>query len=563
MALVGIDLGTSNSLISYWNADSAELIPNALGDYLTPSAISISDDGEIIVGQPALDRLITHPDRSVASFKRWMGTDHEVKLKGKQWRAEELSAMVLKSLKDDAETFLKEKVTDVVISVPAYFSDPQRRATLNAAHLAGLAVSRLINEPTAAALAHGLEATADGQFLVLDLGGGTFDVSLLHKFDGVMEICASTGDSLLGGDDFRDVLSKFILDNHKLDFVSLHSGDKQRLLKEASALKNALTDRPECEYCIELGQTLLEGVLLRQQLEDAWKPLISRLRHPIERVIHDAGVSSTSIDQIVLVGGASRMPLVRNLVTRLFGRFPLTYPKPDHAIALGAAIQAALHARDGALDEIIMTDVCPFTLGIAATNTDYKIDEPIMSPIIERNASVPQSREQFYSTLHNQQQRINVEVYQGENIRPSQNILIGRIDVAIPPDRAGHQSIGVRFTYDVNGVLEVEVRVMSTGEVHRKMFNNQSGLSDAELERRFAELSKIKVAPREQQENIALIARAERLYAETIGENRHEVSATLIEFLSSLNDQHLRNVDELRARFTQRLNMFEARSRGL
>ncbi|WP_312950615.1 molecular chaperone HscC [Agrobacterium sp.] len=563
MALVGIDLGTSNSLISYWNADSAELIPNALGDYVTPSAISISDDGEIIIGQPALDRLITHPDRSVASFKRWMGTDHEVKLKGKQWRAEELSAMVLKSLKDDAETFLKEKVTEVVISVPAYFSDPQRKATLNAAHLAGLAVSRLINEPTAAALAHGLEATADGQFLVLDLGGGTFDVSLLHKFDGVMEICASSGDSLLGGNDFRDVLSKFILDNHKLDFESLHSGDKQRLLKEASALKNALTDRPECEYRIELGQTLLEGVLLRQQLEDAWKPLISRLRNPIERVIHDAGVSSTSIDQIVLVGGASRMPLVRNLVTRLFGRFPLTHPKPDHAIALGAAIQAALHARDGALDEIIMTDVCPFTLGIAATNTDYKIDETIMSPIIERNASVPQSREQFYSTLHNQQQRINVEVYQGENIRPSQNILIGRIDVAIPPDRAGHQSIGVRFTYDVNGVLEVEVRVMSTGEVHRKIFNNQSGLSDAELERRFAELSKIKVAPREQQENIALIARAERLYAETIGENRHEISATLIEFLSSLNDQHLRNVDELRALFTQRLNMFEARSRGL
>ncbi|NWJ25528.1 molecular chaperone HscC [Rhizobium sp. RM] len=557
MARVGIDLGTSNSLISYWNGDSAKLIPNALGDYLTPSAVSMADDGAIIVGQPALDRLITHPERSVASFKRWMGTDHQVKLKGKQWRAEELSAIILKSLKEDAEAFLNEKVTDVVISVPAYFSDPQRKATLNAAHLAGLNVSRLINEPTAAALAHGLEATAEGQFLVLDLGGGTFDVSLLHKFDGVMEICASSGDSLLGGNDFRDALSRFILAKHKLAFESLQSAEKQRILKEATALKKVLTDRAECEYRIEWRQTLLEGRLMRQEVEEVWQPLISRLRKPIERVIRDAGVSTSSIDQIVLVGGASRMPLVRNLVTRLFGRFPLIHPKPDHAIAIGAAIQAALHARDGALDEIIMTDVCPFTLGISAKNAAYTLEEAVMSPIIERNATVPQSREQFYSTVHERQQKIDVAVYQGENLRPSQNILIGRIEVPVPPDKAGHQSIGVRFTYDVNGALEVEVRVMSTGEAHRKVFNNQSGLSEAELERRFAELANIKTAPRDQQENIAIIARAERLYAEHIGESRDEISAILMEFLSSLNSQTLRDVDQLRASFTQKLNAFE------
>lgn len=557
MSLLGIDLGTSNSLISYWNGANAELIPNALGHYLTPSAVHIADDGESIVGQPALDRLITHPERTVASFKRWMGTDHQVKLGGKRWRAEELSAMVLKSLKEDAEVHLNESVRDVVISVPAYFSDPQRKATLNSARLAGLNVTRLINEPTAAALAHGLDAESDGQFLVLDLGGGTFDVSLLNRFDGVMEIRASSGDSSLGGNDFRDTLAAFLLKRHGIESKTLTAEDKARLIKESTVLKNGLTDLAQGEYHFDLGGIRFDGLVTRQELEEAWQSLINRLRAPIERVIRDAGISTALIDQVVLVGGASRMPLLKTLATRLFGRFPLLHPKPDHAIAIGAAIQAALHSRDKALDEIIMTDVCPFTLGIAAEDRSYRSNELVMSPIIERNATVPQSREQFYSTVTDQQKRIEVQVYQGENFRPSQNILIGTIDVPVPPGRAGSQSVGVRFTYDINGALEVEVRVLSTGETHRKLFNNQSGLSEADVEQRFRELSKIKTAPRDQQENIALIARAERLYAETIGEARQEISSLIVEFLSSLDSQHVRDVQPLRVRFSQQLDAFE------
>lgn len=557
MSFIGIDLGTSNSLISYWNGASGELIKNALGDYLTPSAVHIAEDGEIIVGQPALDRLITQPEKTVASFKRWMGTNHQVKLGSKQWRAEELSAMILRSLKEDAEAHLNESVRDVVISVPAYFSDPQRKATLNSARLAGLNVARLINEPTAAALAHGLDAASDGQFLVLDLGGGTFDVSLLNRFDGVMEICASSGDSSLGGNDFRDTLAAFLLKRHKVEFDALSAEGKARIIKESTVLKNDLTDRAQCEYRFDLGAKRFEGMVTREELEEAWQPLVSRLRTPIERVIRDAGIFSTSIDQVVLVGGASRMPLVRNLATRLFGRFPLLHPKPDYVIAVGAAIQAALHSRDEALDEIIMTDVCPFTLGIAAEDRSFKSHELVMSPIIERNATVPRSREQFYSTTADQQKCIEVQVYQGENFRPSQNILIGTIEVPVPRDRAGKQGVGVRFTYDINGALEVEVRVLSTGETHRKLFNNQSGLSEAELEQRFRELSEIKTPPRDQQENIALIARAERLYAESIGETRGEISDLIVQFLASLDNQHVRDPRPLRALFSQKLDVFE------
>jgi molecular chaperone HscC len=556
MAIVGIDLGTTNSLVSVWTENGPALVENALGDTLTPSAVSIADDGVVLIGRAALDRLITAPDRSIAAFKRWMGSVTGAELAGTPYRAEELSALVLRSLKEDAEAKLGEAIDEAVISVPAYFNDPQRKATLDASRLAGLKVERLINEPTAAALAYGMESMAEGQFLVLDLGGGTFDVSLLHKYDGVMEVRSTAGDSLLGGNDFRDVVVTLLMRRHGCDINRLAPRDVARALREADTIKHALTDALAADYSFHLGESTLAGKVTRDEFEEVAQPLIKRMRAPIERAIRDARVELSKVDQIVLVGGATRMPLIRRLAAKLFGRLPLTHPRPDHIVALGAAVQAGLKARHSALEDVIMTDVCPFTLGISVIDQQAPGDK-LLSPIIERNAMVPISRVATYCTVSDWQTKICIEVLQGENIRPSQNIQIGEVTVPVPSARRGKESVDVRYTYDINGALEVEVKVNSTKHSERRIFRNQANLSVKELEARFAALSEIKLAPRDQVENRALIAHAERLFAESLGDTRTHVLDLLQQFEMALKDQHLRNPKALRESFAKALRQFE------
>lgn len=556
MTTIGIDLGTSNSLVAIWTEGGPKALPNALGEALTPSAVSISEDGEVLVGRAAIDRLVTHPDRTAASFKRAMGSSQLFKLASHSWRAEELSALVLKSLKHDAEAALGEDVSEAIISVPAYFNDTQRKSTIDAARLAGLQVGRLINEPTAAALAHGLEHVEEGSFLILDLGGGTFDVSLLHKFEGVMEIKASAGDSQLGGDDFREVISDLLLERHQLSRDRMTGGDKARLRAEAEKLKRALTDQLGAEYNLAVADVTINGDLDRAEFEDRCQSLIRRMKAPIQRAIRDAHMDTGQLDQIVLVGGASRMPLVRNLVARLFRRFPLLHPQPDHIIALGTAVQAALKARDSSLEEIVMTDVCPFTLGTAVVDKRLP-GETVMSPIIERNAIVPISRENRYYTASEQQTQIMIEVLQGESIRPSQNILIGQVKVTVPPGPEGKECVDVRYTYDVNGALEVEIKVVSTGQVIRNVFRNQSNLTDQELAKRFADLSSIKILPRDQHENRALLARAERLYTEVVGDTREQIKDLIFWFERCIEDQSRRDIKEVRHQFAAALQQLE------
>lgn len=556
MAIVGIDLGTSNSLVSVWEEGRPRALENALGETLTPSAISIGDAGEVLVGRAAIDRLITHPNRTAASFKRAMGSAVQFTLGNYRWRAEELSALVLKSLRQDAELALGEPITEAVISVPAYFNDIQRKATLDAARLAGLHVERLINEPTAAALAHGLKHQDEGTFLVLDLGGGTFDVSLLHKYDDVMEIRASAGDALLGGDDFRTVIVTELLKRHQLVENDLDGGDKARLFAEAERLKRALTEQSQLEYSFGVTGERFSGLFERLEFEELAQPLLRRMRAPMERALRDARVDAGKIDQVVLVGGAARMPMVRSLAARLFGRFPLLHPQPDHIVGLGAAVQAGLRKREGALEEIIMTDVCPFTLGTSVL--DPRAPEgAVLSPIIERNAVVPISRESRYWTASDGQTVVRIDVLQGENMRPSQNIALGMIEVPVSSGPAGKECVDVRYTYDVNGALEVEVKVVSTGQVHRRIFRNQANLTDAELEARFSALSSIKMLPRDQQENRALIARAERLYAETLGDARDQIREMLFWFEKSLEDQSIRDTQAIRQQFSDMLQQFE------
>lgn len=555
MVCIGIDLGTTNSVAAYLKDGVPTLIPNACGETLTPSAVSLNDDGEILTGQAALDRLITYPDRSAAGFKRLMGTGATLKLGRKSFRPEELSAFILRSLKQDAEACLGQPVTQAVISVPAYFAEPQRRATLTAARLAGLDALRLVNEPTAAALAYGLENREEGHFLVLDLGGGTFDVSLLHKFEGIMEIRASSGDSQLGGNDFRDLIASLFLDDVKLKPETLSTQDYNRLLKNAESIKRTLTTAPIASETFALNGKPFDWTLTRERFEESATPLITRLRAPIARVISDSATPADEIDEIIMVGGASRMPLMRALVTRLFQRFPQIHAQPDHLIGLGAAVQAGLTQRNAALDDIMMTDVCPFTLGAACR--DRISGELIMDPIIERNTIIPTSRTKYYTPASDNQSEIVFPILQGENIRPDLNVQLGEVRVHLPPKTLRRDPAKVRFTYDISGALEVEITLESTGHVTRQIFSGQSGLSPEEIEKRFHALEDIKLAPRDQAANQTLIARAERIFAESIGQTRENIHQNLSAFIAAINDPTVRDHTETRQNFSAVLDNFE------
>lgn len=538
MAIIGIDLGTTNSAVAVWTPEGPRLIPNALGELLTPSAVSLDAGGAVLVGRAARERLATHPERTVASFKRWMGSGHMTRLgRGQSFRPEELSALVLQSLKADTEAHLGEGVEEAVISVPAYFNDIQRKATLDAARLAGLSVERLVNEPTAAALAYGVETGREGAVLVFDLGGGTFDVSLLELYEGVMEVRATAGDVALGGDDFTEVLAGLIADDQRVARDGLVPGERARITRLAEAIKRELTGTAETAYEVRIGETVRAGRIDRSRFEQAAAPLLHRLRAPLERALSDSGKRLADLDGIILVGGATRMPLVRSLVARLFGRLPLVHVDPDTVVAQGAAVQAGLKARHAALDEVVMTDVCPFTLGIAITeNALTAAATRVMLPIIERNAAVPVSRSHTITTIQDGQTRIIVKVYQGESLRPDDNIPLGELPVALPVGPAGQEEAEVRFTYDINGALEVEVGVASTGLRRRHVFRNSANLDETEIEARFAALAEIKRAPREQAGNRALLARADALYAELRGEARQHVAGLVARFERGIMD---------------------------
>ncbi len=557
MAIFGIDLGTTNSLIAIFGEDGPKLIPNALGEVLTPSAVHMDKDGTVVVGAAAIDHLLVSPDRAVASFKRFMGTDHRTTLGSGTFRPEELSACVLRALKEDAEAHLKEPVSDVVISVPAYFNDRQRKATLDAGKLAGLNVIRIVNEPTAAVLAYGFSDTAEGKYLAFDLGGGTFDVSILDKYEGVMEIRATTGDTQLGGDDFTALLEKMIIEKAECARDKLTPRERAMVRRAAENLKIALTKEASAGFALTLDGATREGTITRQAFEDAAASLMRRLRAPLERAIVDARMKPDEFDAIILIGGATRMPMIRSMVARLFGRLPLVHIDPDTTVALGAAVQAGLSSRNAALEDMVMTDVCPHTLGIASIDTSMRVVTEYVAPILQRNAIVPISRSERFCTVHDQQRMIDVKVYQGEHLRPEDNVHIGSLEVPVKPGPAGSEGIDVRFTYDVNGALEVEVTSLSLDEKHSAIFRNQTGLSEGELKESFARLSALKAPPREQIANKTLIARAERLYAENLGENRDMLRHMLAQFEAALNDQHLKDPEPLRKEFASQLDRFE------
>jgi molecular chaperone HscC len=556
MATIGIDLGTTNSLVSLYKDGNSIVIPNALGNSLTPSVVSVDEQGMVLVGQAAKERLVTHPQQTAAQFKRLMGTRESVALAGKYYSAEELSSLVLKQLKADAEDYLKEDVDEAIISVPAYFNNHQRTATLNAARLAGLKVERLINEPTAAALAYGIKEENDEcNFIIIDLGGGTLDVSILEKFEDILEVHATAGDSFLGGEDFTKAMQAAVCKKLELKEEELSPEEEAHLYRVCDQAKKGLAEKHEVMLNINLQRKTRRIPFNRDDLDQCCKNLLERIREPIERAILDAQLTAADFDQIILVGGATRMPSVRNMIGRMFGRIPATTIDPDQVVAMGAAIQAALKQRNEHLNDTVLTDVCPFSLGIATSKDIGGVRrDGFFSVLIPRNTVVPVSRVERYNTVHDNQRVLEIEVYQGEQRMVKNNVLIGQLDVDVPANSAGAECVDIRFTYDINGVLEVDAQVISTGSHFHLVINNSAeDLSEESLQERSQELAKLKFHPREQSENIALMNEAERMWSEAMGEERNYLEQVIEFFEKAMDTQDPRVCARARVKVQEHL----------
>ncbi|UZS71687.1 molecular chaperone HscC [Pseudomonas syringae] len=563
--IVGIDLGTTNSLVAVWRDGSSELVTNALGETLTPSVVGLDDDGQILVGKAARERLQTHPEKTTALFKRYMGSAQEIRLGSATYRPEELSSLVLKSLKADVERAFGEPVTEAVISVPAYFSDAQRKATRIAGELAGLKVEKLINEPTAAALAYGLhQKEGETSFLVFDLGGGTFDISILELFDGVMEVRASAGDNFLGGEDFDQVMVELFVNLHRdePDFPSTEL-IAPALRREAERVRRALGQDGSADFVLRHADREWRKTITQEQMSDFYAPLLNRLRAPAERALRDARIRVADLDEILLVGGTTRMPLIRKLAASLFGRFPSIALNPDEIVAQGAAVQAALKQRDAALEEIVLTDVCPYTLGIETiTQVGNRYESGHYLPIIERNSVVPVSRVKTVQTVSDDQEHVMVRIFQGESRMVKDNIALGELIIPIPKAKAGEVALDVRFTYDNNGLLEADVMTQLTGERHKLVIENNPGvMTPDEIQERLQVLEALKVHPREQQANTHLIARLERLYQECLGSDRELIDHWTTQFQHVLETQDERQISEIRKQLKQEVDTFEQGAR--
>lgn len=566
VVIVGIDLGTTNCACAVYRDGDVEMIPNSLGQVLTPSAVSIDDDGKVLTGLAARERQSTHPQHTVTAFKRYMGARHRTQLGKLAFSPEELSALMLKSLKADAEAHLRATVEEAVVTVPAYFNDKQRKATRRAGELAGLKVERLINEPTAAALAYGLhQRDKQTKFLVFDLGGGTFDVSILEIFEGVIEVRATSGDNRLGGEDFNEVLIELARKRFESDLGRALKEDNalyQRLREAAERTRRALTDSATAEFSFVWKGKDRRFDIVADAFETECEKLLTRLRDPVLRSLRDSNIAFEALDEIILVGGATRMPLVRKAVTRMFGRFPQTSVNPDEAVARGAAVQAALKSRDADLREVVLTDVCPYTLGVASgeKHSGGRIVEGLFTPILERNCVVPASREEIFSTLVDNQPAVKFPIYQGESRWVKDNVYLGEVTVPVPRAKAGQTPITCRFSYDINGLLEVDLYVPDTGARQQLVIVDREGLSEVELEVRRKELAKLKVHPRDTDAIRATLARAGRCYENRIGAERDYVGQLISQFEEVLARQDPRACEEARAQLSEILDRLDGKT---
>lgn len=513
--VVGIDLGTTNSVIAWMKPDgSIEVIPNAEGSRLTPSIVAFTKTGEILVGEPAKRQMILNAERTIKSIKRKMGSDYKVRIDDKEYTPQQISAFILMKMKKDAEQYLGGRIRKAVITCPAYFNDAQRQATKEAGQIAGFEVLRIINEPTAAALAYGLDKKKEQKVLVYDLGGGTFDVSILEISEGVIQVIATSGNNHLGGDDFDQRIIDWLAEEFKKQHGIDLREDKQalqRLRDAAEKAKIELSTKLETDISLPYitatssGPLHLEAKLTRSLYESLVKDLVEMTRGPIERALNDAKLSPRDIDEIILVGGMTRTPMVQRFIYEIFGKEPNKSVNPDEAVAIGAAIQAAILAGSAKDKDIVLVDVTPLTLGI-------EVKGGLMEPIIPRNTTIPVRKSKIFTTAEDYQTEVEIRVYQGERAMARDNIFLGSFRlVDIPPAPRGVPQIEVTFDIDSDGIVHVSAKDLATNKEQSMVVTGRHKLREDEIRKMIEEAQKYEEQDRRKREEVELKNRADDL----------------------------------------------------
>ncbi len=503
--IIGIDLGTTNSCVAVMEGGQPVVIANTEGSRTTPSVVAFTKTGERLVGEPAKRQAVTNADKTVASIKRHMGTDFKVTIDDKKYTPQEISAMVLQKLKADAESYLGEKVTEAVITVPAYFNDAQRQATKDAGKIAGLDVKRIINEPTAAALAYGLDNEKEQKIMVYDLGGGTFDVSIIEIGDGVIEVLATSGDNKLGGDDFDERITRYMIDEFKKTECVDLSTDKmalQRLKEAAEKAKKELSSATTTNINLPFITATSEGPkhfdmnLTRAKFDELTHDLVERTTVPVQNALRDAGLTAAELGQVLLVGGSTRMLSVQEKVKQLTGKEPSKTLNPDECVALGASIQGGKLAGDAGAGDILLLDVTPLSLSIETMGG-------IATRLIERNTTIPAKKSQIFSTAADNQTAVDINVVQGERQFAKDNKSLGqfRLD-GIPPARRGVPQIEVTFDIDANGIVNVSAKDLGTGKEQHITITAGSNMSDADIEKAVKEAAEFEAQDKKRKEAI-------------------------------------------------------------